>query len=193
MPRHSQGWITSGLLNVVDGYPTLCCKAYNGRLLVIFLDRCIHALAARVDGDPEIYNACVAVRSLTSWFDLLERAGRYLCDQERVTLYSLHGKYVRALEMLAIIALKTDVSRWKLQPKLHPFVHINEDHLWFAYNARHYHCYVDEDAMGLFKNLAQKCHRGNLLEFRIMCRFLLRLASWVPGTGWGLNTNLILT
>ena len=184
-PRHSQGWITTGCLNAVDGYPTLCCKAYNGRLMVIFLDRCIHSLASQKHGDAEIYNACVATRALTAWFDSLERAKRYLTDQEKVTLYTLGSKFVSTLEKLAILALRANVNRWRLQPKIHPMCHLNEDHLWFAYNCRYHHSYVDEDFMGLAKQLAQKCHRGDLLEFRIMCRFLLRLASWIPGVGKG--------
>lgn len=181
--RHSQGWIVAGLLNTVDGYPTLCCKAYNGRLMLIFLDRCVHVLAGERGGDAEIYNACVAARALSSCFDLLERSPRFLNTQQSVELHNLGTKFVNTLEMLAILALRNQVNRWKLQPKIHPFIHINEDHLQHAYCARFHHCFIDEDFVGLIKRLSQKCHRGDLLEFRIMCRYLLRLGSWNPGEG----------
>ena len=151
--------------------------------MVIFLDRCIHTLAAGTT-DAEISNACVAARSITGWFDALERAKRFLTDEEKVTLHKLGLKFVSTLDRLAIIALRSGSNRWKLQPKIHTLIHVCEDHLWYGYNARFLHCYVDEDFMGLTKRLALKCHRGELLEFRVMCRFLLRLASWIPGTSW---------
>ena len=178
--RHSQGYINQGLLNTADGYPTLTCKAYNGRLMLIFLDRCIHTLADQVSDNPEITNCCIATRALSAWFDLLERSPRFLNDTQRVELHALGMKFVKALERLAIIALLADKSRWRLQPKIHSFIHVNEDHLWFAYNARFVHCFLDEDHIGLTKRLALKVHRGDLMELRIVCRWLLRLGSWMP-------------
>lgn len=172
--------MNSGILNTADGYPTLCCKAFNGRLLLIFLDRCCHALAERVRDDPELSNCCVAVRSLTMWFDIMERSGRYLDANQRFHLHSVGIKFVRVLERLAVLALLDGQARWRLQPKLHTFIHICEDSLWYGYNPRFYHCYIDEDHIGLTKRLALKVHRGNLMELRMLCRWLLRLGSWLP-------------
>ena len=183
--RHSQGYINSGLLNSADGYPTLCCKAYNGRLLLIFLDRCVHDLADRPSSssNPELAVAAVAARSLAAWFDLLERSPRFLNAEQRVGLHAFACKYVQSLERLAVISLLTHTSRWKLQPKIHAFIHIAEDHLAFGYNYRFCHTYIDEDHIGLTKRLALKVHRGDLMELRVVCRWLLRLGSWLPGGG----------
>ena len=178
--RHSQGYFNSGLLNVADGYPALTCKAFNGRLMLVFLDRCCHTLAEQVPQDAEIINCCVAARALSAWFDLLERSPRFLDQTQKTGLHSLGMKFVNRLDRLAIIALVSGKSRWKLQPKIHAFIHINEDHLWFGYNARFVHCYLDEDHIGLTKRLALKVHRGGLMELRILCRWLLRLGSWIP-------------
>ena len=181
-PRHSQPYITSGLLNTADGYPTMTCKAFNGRLMLIFLDRCIHDLRGQNQNgdDPEIANACVAARALCGWFDLLERSPRYLSQIQRIGLYNFGVKFVDTLNRLAVLALLSNTSRWKIQPKLHVFLHVAEDHLTTGYNARYHHCFLDEDHIGLTKRLAQKVHRGGLMELRILCRWLLRLGSWVP-------------
>jgi hypothetical protein len=90
-------------------------------------------------------------------------------------------KVVRTIERLAIIGLCKGINRWRLQPKLHCLVHISEDHRIFLVNARTYHCFIDEDFVGLVKRLALKCHRGDLLELRILLRWLLRIGSWIPG------------
>jgi len=187
--RHSQNYITTGLLNIADGYPSLTCKAYNGRLLLVFLDQCIHSCAAANSGHPEISNACIAARCLRCWFDTLEKSPRYLTSQQGFELYTLAKKFVQSLERLASIALRSNRQRWKFQPKLHPWLHIAEDHWRLRYNYRHCHCFIDEDFVGLVKRLAQKCHRGELLELRILCRYLLRLDSWVPGAGRKRKSN----
>lgn len=178
--RHSQQFFNSGLMSTSDGFPTLCCKAFNGRLLLIFLDVCLHALvdSGNFQGNAEVYNACTASRALKSWYDLLERSPRFLDNTQRVELHGLAMKSVRVLERLAYIAMLNNRMRWRLQPKVHPFIHIAEDHLWFGVNARFVHCYIDEDSIGLMKRLALRVHRGSLMELRMLCRFLLRLGSW---------------
>ncbi|CAK9092323.1 Uncharacterized protein SCF082_LOCUS43581 [Durusdinium trenchii] len=177
---HSQGYITQGVLSVANGYPSLTCKAYNGRLMLIFLDRCCHTCLEDHPRDVELVNACVGIRALCGWFDMLERAGRYLDLNQRAGLYMVGRKFVATVERLALIALLQGHQRWKLQPKLHCFVHVNEEHAWWGFNQRFNHCYVDEDHIGLTKKLAQCVHRGPLMEFRILCRWLLRLGSWSP-------------
>ena len=148
--------------------------------MLIFLDTCIHDLARQAPQDPEVVNACVASRALCGWFDLLERSPRFLNDQQRIGLYNFGVKFVATLERLALLALVSGKSRWKLQPKIHSLVHISEDHLSYGYNYRFVHCFVDEDHIGLTKRLACKVHRGGLMELRILCRWLLRLGSWIP-------------
>lgn len=165
-------------MSTTDGYPTLCCKAYNGRLLLMFLDRCAHTLLDQSTPDAEIHNMCLACRLLCGWFDLVERSPRFLDDETRVQLYTFGNKFVQTLERLAVLALLVGRNRWRLQPKIHAFIHLNEDHRWYGVNCRTFHCYIDEDHIGLTKRLVQKVHRGDLLELRVLCRWLLRLGSW---------------
>ena len=115
------------------------------------------------------------------WFDRMEQASRFLTPSQGAELHALGMKVVRTIERLAIIGLCKGINRWRLQPKLHCLVHISEDHRIFLVNVRTYHCFIDEDFVGLVKRLALKCHRGDLLELRILLRWLLRIGSWIPG------------
>ena len=48
------------------------------------------------------------------------------------------------------------------------------------YNYKYVHTYKDEDNVGVMKKLAEKVAKGDLMEYRVLTRFLLRLASWQP-------------
>ena len=54
------------------------------------------------------------------------------------------------------------------------FQEINLQMLQSRINARCTHTFIDEDAIGVMKGLARRCHR-RLLELRVLGRFLLRL------------------
>ena len=71
--RHSQGFISSGMLHMQDGFPHLTVKAWNGQVLLVFLDRCLTALVAAGAQDQEIQLAHLATRAMTCWFDRLAR------------------------------------------------------------------------------------------------------------------------
>lgn len=48
------------------------------------------------------------------------------------------------------------------------------------YNVRYFHCFQDEDHIGVCKGLARRVHR-KLLELRVLGRFLLRLSTYKRG------------
>ena len=52
--------------------------------------------------------------------------------------------------------------------------HIVEDQCQTLLNARTFHTFVDEDFVGLFKNLVLQVPK-EMLEYRCLTRFLLRL------------------
>ncbi|CAL1129990.1 unnamed protein product [Cladocopium goreaui] len=81
---------------------------------------------------------------------------------------------------LAILSVLRSVARWRLLPKVHPFRHMNEDMRNRLYNYRYCHTFKDEDNVGVCKKLAERVAKGDLMEYRIMTRFLLRVGSWVP-------------
>lgn len=182
-PRHSQGYLTVGMLHA-DNFPCLTVKAWNGRLLLIFLDRCLEAKLAslRTSGaqpDVEILNASVATRALCKWFDLVERSGRFLEQSAADDIFRTGMLFLAVYERLALHSCAAGGRRWKYLAKLHVFAHLCEDMKSTYFNARFFHIFRDEDFMGLLKRLAVKVHKG-MLEYRVMTRWLLRLATWDP-------------
>ena len=77
--------------------------------------------------------------------------------------------FIRGHEKLARLCVQKNVSRFKLIPKMHICRHFSEDIVRFKYNIRYHHCC--------------KVHAGSLMEYRISCRWLLRVSCWVPRTG----------
>jgi hypothetical protein len=164
---------------MTDGFPQLTCKAWNGQIMLLFLDSCLQSL---VQDQPcqESTLAALALRALSCWFDRLVRYPRYLSEAQSKEI-SMHGfSFLRLYNKLAILSVVERLGRWKLIPKHHPFRHMQEDMRNKRYNYRYVHTYKDEDHVGILKKLAERVHKGDLLEFRVLTRFLLRLASWQP-------------
>ena len=182
--RHSQGFFGVGLLHHDDGFPSLTCKAFNGRLFLVFLTACLKTLSDNLGNpDLEIRLALAACNAMCVFFDRMERSKRYLTPQEGDELYGAAVTFTQAVEKLATLNVRRKVQRFKLIPKHHVVLHLGEDQKRFLYNARFHHCYRDEDMVGLMKRLAVAVHKGPLMEMRILTRWLLRLSSWTPGTG----------
>ena len=70
------------MLHMQDGYPHLTVKAWNGQVLLVFLDRCLTALVAAGAQDQEIQPAYLATRAMTCWFDRLARFPRLLSQAQ---------------------------------------------------------------------------------------------------------------
>lgn len=186
-PRHSQGYLTVGMLHS-DKFPMLTVKAWNGRLILIFINRCLQTKISDEKNQGhqcsvELLNAALAVQCLCRWFDLTERSGRYLEPTVAEEIYESGVKFLSTYLRLATDAVLDKKTRWKVIPKHHVFRHILEDTRCSLMNSRFYHCFRDEDFVGLCKRLAVRCHKGGLFEFRILMRYLLRLSTWQPG-GW---------
>lgn len=183
--RHSQGFFTTGLVTSDNGYPSLSCKAYNGRVWLVFMVTCLHS-AVLTTNNPEMRLAYSTCKALSVYFDRLERCPRYLNDAQARSQYDSMMQFVSGYHKLATLSLSLGQSRWKLIPKLHCCVHLAENALRDKYNPKYYHCFKDEDFMGLLKKLGCMVAKP-LMEFRVLLRWQLRLASWSPGTGvWGL-------
>ncbi len=182
--RHSQGYLTAGMLHA-EGFPCLTIKAWNGRLFLIFLDVCLSAqidVLKQASQQPsmELLHASVVTRSLCAWFDKVERCGRYLDPQDADEIMNIGNTFLMTYQGLAWASVIEKTGRWKFLPKLHVFCHLCED-MWLSqFNCRFFHCFRDEDLMGLCKRLAVRCHKGPLFEYRVLTRWLLRLASWDP-------------
>ena len=152
--------------------------------MVVFLSLSLdtHLANVRLQGQPgpELLNAAVGAKAICGWFDKLERGQRFLNQEEACGIFRDGMAFVAAYERLALISLRTGGTRWKVHHKMHSFVHLCEDALALKQNCRFFHCFRDEDFVGLCKRLCQKVHKGPLCEYRILCRYLMRLNSWRP-------------
>lgn len=172
-----------------DGFPALTCKAYNGRLFLVYLTTCLSSLSQSTN-DVEVRLALAACRGLCVFFDRIERAGRYLTREQSLEIYSATRMFVLSYDRLARLCVSRGAQRFKLIPKIHTVVHLAENMLYHRYNCKYHHCFKDEDMVGVMKQLAAAVHKGPLMEFRILSRFGLRLSAWNPGTGmWSKQTG----
>ena len=181
--RHSQGFLTTGMLHVDRGYPLLTVKAWNGQLLLAFLDVCLEVLQKRQPGDLETYLAFMCTRALVCWFDRLVRYPRLLSPEQGRDIAYFGFRFIRLYKRLAVHGVINKLNRWKLIPKCHPFRHMQEDMCRKLYNVRFCHTYKDEDFVGVMKKLCERVSKSDLMEFRILTRFMLRLSTWKPKGG----------
>ena len=169
-----------------DAFPCLTLKAYNGRVMAVFLETCLESHICTLQRnnlpvDVEVLNASVAIKALCAWFDILERSPRFLSQNDADATFNFGNKFLRTYERLGIIAVIRGSKRWKFIPKLHVFMHLIEDVKSTTENSRFFHCFRDEDFMGVCKKLAIRVAKGPLFEYRVLTRYLLRLDSWQPG------------
>ena len=178
---HSQGTLTRNMIyHAKEGreYPMLTLKAYNGRVMLVFLTRCLQLLYHDYSADFELGLAWACCQRLCAFFDLLERRPRYLSEEDALQLNAHGQRYTQLYFRLAKLAISQNVLRWKLVPKNHIFsFHLCAEMARNQINIRFMHCYVDEDTMGTIKALARRVHR-RLLEVRVLCRWQIRLKVW---------------
>ena len=172
--EHSQVYITSGMLKRDPrGYPELLGKAHNSRVLMAFLAVCVRSLAQQHPADLELQLAARVATTMSVWHDLLERTPRYMTQIQAEALDNCGLSFVREYKRLAVLAFHQSKHRWKLIPKLHAFRHLCREMLATHYCCRFYHAFLDEDAMGSAKRIAQRVH-PSVLEVRVLSRLLLR-------------------
>ena len=73
------------------------------------------------------------------------------------------------------------ILEWSFIPKLHAFAHLIDIVQHTIANSRFYHCFRNEDFMGLCKHFAVRVHKGPLFEYCILTRCLLRLDGRAAG------------
>ncbi len=115
-----------------DAFPCLTLKAYNGRVMAVFLETCLESHICTLQRnnlpvDVEVLNASVAIKALCAWFDILERSPRFLSQNDADATFNFGNKFLRTYERLGIIAVIRGSKRWKFIPKLHVFMHLIED------------------------------------------------------------------
>ena len=177
--RHSQATMTAGLLSWEGGaYPCLNLKAWNSRLLLAFFEVILGSLKHRTDLTPalqkELTLASAAATAMISLLDTMETSPRYLLEEQASKMHSACVTFLSLYQLLAVHSLGTQCPRWKATPKFHALLHLCEDQCQSLQNMRAWHCFTDEDYVGIFKQLVLQCPK-ELLEFRCITRMLLRL------------------
>ena len=126
------------------------------------------------DLQQEVKLAHAATVALASYLHETECAGRYLLREEADKMYKAVEAYLHLIQILAVCSHRRAIPRWKCVPKHHSMLHLVEDQRETLVNARSFHTFVDEDFVGLFKNLVLQVPK-EMLEYRCLTRFLLRL------------------
>lgn len=179
--RHSIATMTSGQFEMESGvHPILKLKAWNGRLMVVFLAIALKGLPEPEDAllGKEWRLAVAAAECLACFFDRSERSGRLLSQHEADDISSALFKFLQLYRLLIKNSLVRCCHRYKVIPKVHVLVHVAEDIRDTCMNCRQYHCFLDEDFIGQMKDLTIKLPKVGLgLEYRLLTRWLLRLGA----------------
>ena len=167
-------------------HPILKLKAWNGRLMILFLAIALKGLPEPDDDllRKELRLAVAAADCVACFFDRSERSGRLLTKQEAEDISSATFKFLQLYRLLVKNSIARSCPRYKVIPKMHVLVHVAEDVLESRMNYRFYHCVVDEDFIGQMKELTIKLPKvGMGLEYRLLTRWLLRLGASRPLAG----------
>ncbi|CAE7248882.1 unnamed protein product [Symbiodinium sp. CCMP2592] len=121
---------------------------------------------------------------MAKFFGHMERAPRYLSDTDATNLFESGKNFFNHFGALTRMSLRLQKQEFLLRPKLHVLTHFLMDLKRYRTNPRMFHCYVDEDSMGLLKRICLKAHvrhrnlhlmRCAKLRLRAMKRLMPRL------------------
>ena len=88
----------------------------------------------------------------------LESESQFLSNAVRAEIPKVGQQLVGLYTALATQAQQGRVKMWKLNPKLHLFLHLCEWQAVSHGNPRYYWCYPDEDLAGIMADVAGSCH-----------------------------------
>ena len=95
---------------------------------------------------------------LVQFYDILESESQFMSPENKATLPKLGQRLVGLYTGLATAAKERGEKMWKLQPKLHLFLHLCEWQAIAQGNPRYYWTYPDEDLAGMMAEVASSCH-----------------------------------
>ena len=158
---HCVPTFTSGMISMASKkggasrkVPEWKCKAHNCRLVAMWLsyytDDMLHI--------PEMLLANVALRMVTRFFGAMERHGRFLSQENAEAMKKDGLGFLAAYAACHKWALEKDLPHFPMKPKFHAFAHMVYD-LEGCENPRFFHCFGDEDYMGVVAAIAKGCHR----------------------------------
>ena len=101
----------------------------------------------------------VICTTLTDFYKLIQSEGMYLSVNAKQQLPVVGQRLATLYQKLAEDHFKAKVRMWKLQPKLHLWVHLTEyQAIELGINSAMYWTYPDEDLVRIMIEIAASCH-----------------------------------
>ena len=150
-----KGALTVDRVRTRGGWPKLKAKAAATRHLAAYALRLCIQFGTAVKEDRQILSLC---QLLLRFYEILESESQFLSVMARTELPDIGLKFVGLYTALATAAKQEGVKMWKLNPKLHLFLHLCEWQAITQGNPRFYWTYADEDLQGAMSEVAQSCH-----------------------------------
>ena len=163
---------TSGMISMATKQtasrkvPEWKCKAHNCRLVAMWLSFYTNDMLHI----PVMLLANSALRMVTRFFGAMERHGRFLSREHAEAMKQDGLNFLAAYAACHKWALEKDEPHFPIKPKFHAFAHMVYD-LDTCENPRFYHCFGDEDYMGVIAAITKGCHR-KIFPKRAMQRLL---------------------
>ena len=150
-----KGKVTVERVRTKGNWPKLKAKAAATRQLAAYV-----LLLAQTFGDGsrkemQILGLC---QLLVDFYRILESSSQFLSAEARDQLPKIGRRLVGIYTALATSAKEAGVKMWKLNPKLHLFLHLCEWQAVSHGNPRYYWTYADEDLAGKMAEVAASCH-----------------------------------
>ena len=150
-----QGKFSVDRLRTKGGWPKLHAKAAATRHLAPYALRLAEEHSDGTTEGNEMKHVC---RMLVRFYEILQSESQFLSDTARVEVPKLGRNLAMLYASLATKALAANERLWKLNPKLHMFVHLCEWQALTFGNPRFYWCHADEDLVGMMAEVAETCH-----------------------------------
>ena len=169
-----QGRLTIARLRTSDGWPKLKSKAAAARHVTEFALKLAreHLLPLGDRGRKEY----AVVQCLANFYRVIGNAGTFLTPDERTAVTQQGRSLCIMHSQLARECFDAGQKFWKLNPKLHLFLHLVE---WLVpelgLNPRQYWTYGDEDVVGQLVEIAQACHVRTLASTALFKWLLMTL------------------
>ena len=150
-----KGTLTVDRIRTKGGWPKLAAKAAATRHLAA-----VALNLAQDFGLPEKEERQIlGLRQLlVRFYEIIDSEFQFLSASARLEMPELGQRFVGLYTALATSAKEQGLNMWKLQPKLHLFIHLCEWQCIDHGNPRYYWTYADEDLAGSMAEVAASCH-----------------------------------
>ncbi len=99
---------------------------------------------------------------LAEYFHVIKSADRFFTDAELPRLY--HASHTFLYMFSEMSRESDDLLMWSHIPKMHQFHHLILDALDDRNNPRFFHCFGDEDMVGIMLRTARSCHSLTVVD-----------------------------